>query len=274
MAINMLDYNESMPELTPEEIYPRIHVYRGVFNDPYGFIEQVKLLPSWEAWWTFGEMVSLPGLERVRFETKPTLEEWENFLENTATQQAGKPGVDLSLYVDRLFYRITEDYMKKYPLEIPNWSHQKPSIAKYVALGGVDDDRYSMHYHTDFQREKADAPGLKYALTCTMYLNDDYEGGELTFKIANDSGGYDAIDYKPRSGDVVVFPSTEPYFHGVKQITSGDRYFIRTFWTHEFEGTPEWLAGQAKYGEEVWAEMEKKRESAFRHSQSTDIYND
>lgn len=262
-----------MTDLNPEEIYPRIFVYRGLFEEPYEFIKKIDQLPSWEAWWTFGEMASVPGLDFKRFETKPTPEEWEKFLTDYEAEQAGKPGTDLSAYVDRLFYRVTEHYMKTYPLELPNWSHQKPSIAKYVALGGVDDDRYSMHYHTDFQREKADAPGLKYALTCTMYLNDDYEGGELTFKIANDSGGFDTIDYKPGAGDVIVFPSREPYFHGVRQIHTGNRYFIRTFWVHEFEGTSEWLAGLAEHGEEKWAEMEKARESAFRKSQSTDMYN-
>lgn len=259
---------------TPTEIYPRIFVYKGAFKNSLEFIEKVKELPTWQSWWTFGDMASVPGVEYAKFDVKPTYEEWEAFISEYVDSTKGKPGWDLSPYVDKLFYKATEDHMKKYPLELPNWSHQKPSIAKYVALGGVDDDKYSMHYHTDFQREKADAPGLKYALTCTMYLNDDYEGGELTFKIANESGGFDTIDYKPGAGDVVVFPSVEPYFHGVKQITSGDRYFIRTFWTSEFAGTPEWLANQEKYGTEVWAQMEKERESAFRRGESTDIYND
>ena len=256
-----------MSELNPVEIYPRILVFKGAFKDPMGFIEKVKQLPTWQAWWTFGELASLPGPEYTRFETKPTQDEWEKFILESEANQDGMPGADLPPYIDQLFYEVTNHYMDKYPLELKNWCHQKPSIAKYVALGGVDDDRYSMHYHTDFQREKADAPGLKFALTCTMYLNDDYEGGELSFKILREDGEVDTIDFKPGLGDVVVFPSIEPYFHGVRQIATGDRYFIRTFWLEQFEGTPEWNAGLAEYGQEKWAEMEKARESAFRREQ-------
>lgn len=263
----MHDYNGTMSDLNPVEIYPRILVYKGAFAEPMEFIERVKKLPTWQAWWTFGDMASLAGDEYKRFETRPTPEEWAEFISDYQTRYANLPGIDLSPYIDTLFYKVTSDYMERYPMELSNWCHQKPSIAKYVALGGVDDDKYSMHYHTDFQREKADAPGLKYALTCTMYLNGDYEGGELSFKIKNDAGEIDTIDFKPEQGDVVVFPSREPYFHGVRQIASGDRYFIRTFWLEEFEGTPEWLAGLAEHGPEKWAEMEKKRESDFRHNQ-------
>lgn len=255
-----------MVDLNPVEIYPKIFVYKAAFKNPTGFIEEVKKLSTWQAWWTFGDMTSLPGDEYVRFDHKPSEAEWDKFVSDYLEEYKDRQGSELSAYVDRLFYQVTQDYMSRYPMELPNWCHQKPSIAKYVALGGVDDDKYSMHYHTDFQREKADAPGLKYALTCTMYLNDDYEGGELSFKIAKEDGTIDTIDYKPSAGDTIVFPSIEPYYHGVRQIGTGDRYFIRTFWTHYSEGTPEWRAGLAEHGSEKWAEMEKARESDFRHN--------
>ena len=53
-----------------------------------------------------------------------------------------------------------------------------------------------------------------------MYLNDDYEGGEIFFPNQN-------FSYKPKAGDVVMFPcgGTE-YQHGVNKVTSGKRYTI------------------------------------------------
>jgi hypothetical protein len=92
-----------------------------------------------------------------------------------------------------------------------------------------------------------------------MYLNDDYEGGEISFKVFKEDGTYSKIEYKPQQGDVMVFPSGEPFFHGVKTVQSNNKYFLRTFWWYNFDGTPEWHANQEKYGEEQWALMEKER---------------
>jgi len=60
------------------------------------------------------------------------------------------------------------------------------------------------------------------ALSCSILLNNDFEGGELgfwdnTFKI------------KPTKGSVVVFPSNFMYPHQVSKITKGTRYVIVTW---------------------------------------------
>jgi predicted 2-oxoglutarate/Fe(II)-dependent dioxygenase YbiX len=57
-----------------------------------------------------------------------------------------------------------------------------------------------------------------------LYLNDDYEGGEIYFP---DQG----IDFKPNAGTVVFFPSNNMYIHGVREITNGIRYTTPYFWT-------------------------------------------
>jgi predicted 2-oxoglutarate/Fe(II)-dependent dioxygenase YbiX len=53
-----------------------------------------------------------------------------------------------------------------------------------------------------------------------MYLNDDYEGGELTY--TDPEGNEQTI--KPKTGDMVYCPSWYP--HGVNKVTSGTRYFF------------------------------------------------
>jgi predicted 2-oxoglutarate/Fe(II)-dependent dioxygenase YbiX len=57
-----------------------------------------------------------------------------------------------------------------------------------------------------------------------VYLSDDYEGGEIYFP---DYG----IDIKPSPGDLIFFPGTEKYRHGVREIASGSRYVLMTFFT-------------------------------------------
>lgn len=56
-----------------------------------------------------------------------------------------------------------------------------------------------------------------------IYLNDDYEGGEIYFP---DQG----IDFIPKAGTVVFFPSNNMFIHGVREITKGYRYTCPQFW--------------------------------------------
>lgn len=61
-------------------------------------------------------------------------------------------------------------------------------------------------------------------LSSVMYLNDDYEGGEIKFPNSN-------ISFKPEAGSVIFFPSNFLYVHEVAPITSGSRYSM-PHWYH------------------------------------------
>ena len=53
-----------------------------------------------------------------------------------------------------------------------------------------------------------------------VYLNDDYEGGEIYFPKFD-------FSYKPKKGDAIIFScDTEEYQHGVTTVTKGSRYTI------------------------------------------------
>jgi len=59
-------------------------------------------------------------------------------------------------------------------------------------------------------------------VSCSMHLNDDYEGGEFAF--------FDRkLKYKLNKGDVLMFPSTFMYPHEVMPVTKGTRYSIITW---------------------------------------------
>lgn len=64
-----------------------------------------------------------------------------------------------------------------------------------------------------------------YTYNCTVsvvgYVNDDYEGGELYFRLQN-------LNIKPKAGDVFIFPSNYMYPHQAKPVLSGTKYSIVT----------------------------------------------
>lgn len=61
-------------------------------------------------------------------------------------------------------------------------------------------------------------------LSSVMYLNDDYDGGEIEFI---NSG----VKIKPAAGSIIFFPSNFLYVHEVYPITAGYRYSM-PHWYH------------------------------------------
>jgi Rps23 Pro-64 3,4-dihydroxylase Tpa1-like proline 4-hydroxylase len=64
-------------------------------------------------------------------------------------------------------------------------------------------------------------------LSTVMYLNDNYEGGEIEFI---NSG----VKIKPEAGSIIFFPSNFLYIHEVHPITSGLRYSM-PHWYHNMK---------------------------------------
>jgi hypothetical protein len=68
-----------------------------------------------------------------------------------------------------------------------------------------------------------------FSYTCTvssvMYLNDEYEGGELWFP-------YLDLTFKPEAGDIILFPSTYIFAHASKPVISGTKYSAVTMFDY------------------------------------------
>jgi hypothetical protein len=71
--------------------------------------------------------------------------------------------------------------------------------------------------HTDQRTD----PSIKYATI--LYLNDDYNNGELFFENFN-------LELKPKPGELLIFPGNEKYEHGVRHVGEGPiRYVLVGF---------------------------------------------
>lgn len=61
-------------------------------------------------------------------------------------------------------------------------------------------------------------------LPVLIYLNNDYEGGEIKFEMHN-------LSIKPNVGDFIVFPGNLHYPHEVTKVLSGTRYTLPIWFT-------------------------------------------
>lgn len=79
---------------------------------------------------------------------------------------------------------------------------------------------HHFHEHVD-QMVGATAYGQR-LVTAILYVNDDYEGGELLLPQQN-------LVYKPKAGTLILFPSGFCYPHASNQITQGTKYAVVTW---------------------------------------------
>ena len=89
-------------------------------------------------------------------------------------------------------------------------------IASYEAFNFVKYDGPGTHFkvHADH------GPTYVCTISVCVYLNDDYEGGEIWFP------RMDGLSIKPKAGDIVVFPSTYIYEHASQDMISGIKYSV------------------------------------------------
>lgn len=71
-----------------------------------------------------------------------------------------------------------------------------------------------------FRIHADDGPHYKCAVSAVIYLNDDYEGGEIFFP------RLDKTTVKPGYGDIAIFPSNYAYEHASLPIKSGTKYCV------------------------------------------------
>jgi Rps23 Pro-64 3,4-dihydroxylase Tpa1-like proline 4-hydroxylase len=107
--------------------------------------------------------------------------------------------------------KYTNDVRPLYYSYGNKFNHYNYQILKY------DKDDYFRIHHDHY----AEILNFSRLFSICLYLNEDYEGGELEFP-STEIGK----EYKFKMGDAIVFPSHWMFYHGVKPILSGNRYSI------------------------------------------------
>lgn len=96
---------------------------------------------------------------------------------------------------------------------------------EYMNFFGVnfsDHDSYQILKYgkgQKFTNHIDDHPKYHRRVSSIYYINDDYSGGEINFPRFN-------ISLKPKSNQLIVFPSTYVYNHSVSPVIEGTRYSV------------------------------------------------
>jgi len=258
--------------LKHEEIYPYVCVYKNLVNKPEDSHEALKsslrlceenpdknfgIFPKWTDWFVFGKYVSILGDELLKPESE------EDLLDTHLLRQRE---MMVAQQIKTARIAAISHYIGKYnvPQLEESQIQQAINIGMYYKNVLTDSQHHNgltMQYHTDFRLDLVEQECYNMLLTCNFYFNDDYEGGEILFYAYGKK-----FCYKPEAGDVIVFPSgsplfpgKEPYFHGVNEITSGNKFIARNYLMYKQEASDNWLKNEALYGKEKWANMEKSR---------------
>jgi len=241
---------ENTDDLVWEEIYPNVIVYRNMLKDPIKAYETLRdsestsngehYFKTWDPWAHFGTYTQFKDEFECRDVEKTDMFKREKELVDEVTESYNK---------------AISHYLKQTGVELPEGArYSGQSYCKYFNEIDTLKNNMTMQYHTDYVQSHRDMPGEKFFITCTFYLNDNYNGGDIEFYINGET-----VNHKPQAGDIVIFPSIAPYYHGVKTIPDGNKFFIRNFIMHDFDGEEEWLANQKRYGAYKWAKMEIER---------------
>lgn len=109
---------------------------------------------------------------------------------------------------EEIFQRVklcVDDYGRYWGVGIN--SYEAFNFVKYEGSG------------THFKIHADHGPTYVTTVSIVVYLNDDYEGGEIWFPRFD-------LSHKPKTGDIVVFPSTYIYEHASQDMISGTKYSV------------------------------------------------
>lgn len=126
---------------------------------------------------------------------------------------AGANGHETSRVIHNQIAAVIDECVGKYAtfFNVGFGEHEDYSVLKYEGSTG---DHYDAHYDG--------GPLNNRWISAIIYLNDDYEGGELEYV-------HFGVKIKPKAGSVLVFPSNYAYSHIAHSVTSGTKYAIVTF---------------------------------------------
>lgn len=200
-----------------EVFYEDIYYYTNVFEDAEKILQLFEELDSVPESYSVIEKWSPDNSERLRKNLYTLNGELDQMSEGPVKEK-------IAWLINTILNgikKVAQDFYQQIGLTIEPNIMDSLHICKYEPGGTIG-------FHFDAEVNGA----LLY--TIAIYWNDGYEGGELSFKIANTTrkelpntpdSEIIVLTVKPEAGSALVFPATAPYFHSSLPLKEGVKYF-------------------------------------------------
>ena len=193
--------------------------YKNVIKDPAQLIKDIESLDAkyiaeggsektsvkpWIAW-TYGV-----GDDKLMFC-------WQKFIPQVKDIRESDIYKDEQINISSQLFGALDDTLKHYSTELYPFAEKNIKSREHTMHLLRYDDSGHLPAHQDQGVSSR-------VLSVLLYLNDDYEGGEIEFR-------HSGIKFKPEAGSVLFFPSNFLYVHEVYPVTKGPRYALPN-WYH------------------------------------------
>lgn len=205
-----------------EILEEKVFYYTNVIEDPKKLVEAIETdnKDPWGEWMACSGQEYVYGTDKSISQSDPT-DEKNTYIYST---------------LQKAFDDVARDYAKAQGItDEPKLFPMYP-IKKYMA---------GTFMGAHFDQQEGDG---RLKVSFVMYLNDDYEGGEISFTLRDPSGpiqgptphsdfaladpsSYDFF-VKPQAGSIIVFPPSPPYHHTAHLVKSGFKYMVPQHWIH------------------------------------------
>lgn len=206
-----------------EKLEEKVYYYKNVIEDPKSLVEAIEIdnANSWGEWAACSGQHYIYGTDKT-ISASENAEDKNNYIYDT---------------FQKAFDKVARHYAETQGMtDEPKLFPMYP-IKKYQA---------GTFMGAHFDQQEGDE---RLKVSFVMYLNDDYEGGEISFtiaspdgilrnqspdpdfEIAKNEGGY-TFYVKPEAGSIIVFPPSPPYHHTAHLVKSGFKYMVPQHWIH------------------------------------------
>jgi hypothetical protein len=232
-----------------KELAPGIVVYRPAFNRIDELLSNIKdaelLLPDFYNvdWHHWGE---LEGFKKAEINLEK--------IQNNLSEYSNLKNIDLYMDFYSLYKSITFQYLNDvkplnilkpyidYNTDCDSWLFGECMVQVHSDHGIDTHSGMALGFHLDIADSNL-GEGTKHIFTGNLYLNDDYDSGEIIFLFPsdlnspNDFENFKSITYKPKQGDFVFYPADWPVIHGVNFAFGADRYIMVSTTKWQYDGS-------------------------------------
>lgn len=205
-----------------EILEEKVYYYTNVIEDPKKLVDAIEN-DNKDPW---GEWMACSGQEYVYGTDKSISQADPSDEKNTYIYET----------LQKAFDDVARDYAAAHGISDEPKLFPMYPIKKYMA---------GTFMGAHFDQQEGDE---RLKVSFVMYLNDDYEGGEISFTIRDPKGPIQgptpdsdfseadpsAYDFfvKPSAGSIIVFPPSPPYHHTAHLVKSGEKIMVPQHWIH------------------------------------------